>query len=283
MEQTLEGQVVAITGAGKGIGRDYALHLSQLGACVVVNNRCHENEDQSSADSVVEEISRAGGRAIAEYSSVEDPTAGDSLLAAALTNFGKLDGVIANAGIVENRSFRTQTLEQLRHVLEINLMGTINIVHPAFRHMCQQQSGSVIVSTSSAGLFGGFGLPAYSASKAALIGLMHSLSQEGAPKNVRVNAIAPYAATQMTAEHLPDDVVQRFGPECVAPVVARLLTSGVSGQVLIAGGGKVSRAGVRTSAPQALGDEEHWRQVLSAPLEQEFGSATQHFQAFVAA
>lgn len=196
-------KVVAITGAGKGLGRAYALYLPGLGASIVVNNRTHEEEAESSADRVVAEIVGQGGAAVADYSSVEDSDAGDRILSAALADFGRLDCLIANAGVIENRSFRKQTLAGIREVLDINLMGTVNVVHPVFRYMCDQQRGSIVVSTSSAGLFGEFGLPGYSASKAAVLGLMYSMSIQGARKNVSVNAISPYATTQMTAEHLP--------------------------------------------------------------------------------
>jgi NAD(P)-dependent dehydrogenase (short-subunit alcohol dehydrogenase family) len=284
MSSRFEGRVVAITGAGKGLGRAYAHHFAELGARVVVNNRRHPGEAHSSADRVVDEIARSGGSAVAEYSSVEDSKAGESLLNAALENFERLDCLIANAGIIENTSFRKQTLQGLRDVLEINLMGTINVVHPMFRHMCDQQHGNIIVSTSSAGLFGEFGLPAYSASKAAVIGLMRSLSLEGAPKNVRVNAIAPYASTQMTAAHLPDEVNAKFGPEHVAHVVARLASGDLTGEILIAGGGRVARARMKTTPPvsEPGADSYDWQTLSSIALDLDFDSAGRNFEGFVA-
>lgn len=284
MSSRFEGKVVAITGAGKGLGRAYAHHFAELGASVVVNNRRHEGETDSSADRVVDEIENSGGSAVAEYSSVEDSAAGDRLLDTALGGFGRLDCLVANAGIIESSSFRKQTLQGLRDVLEINLMGTINVVHPVFRHMCDQQNGSIVVSTSSAGLFGEFGLPAYSTSKAAVIGLMYSLSLEGVPKNVCVNAIAPYASTQMTAAHLPDEVNAKFVPEQVAPVVAWLASGVVNGEILIAGGGCVARARMNTAWPVPVPDIESydWQTLSSAALELDFDSAGKNFEGFVA-
>ncbi len=237
MPKPFDNKVVAITGAGKGLGRAYAHHFAALGAKVVVNNRRHEGEQESSADHVVDEIVNAGGSAVSEYGSVEDPASGGKLLACALENYGRLDCLIANAGIIENCSFRKQTLEQFRGVLEINLMGTVNVVHPIFQHMCKHDGGHIVVSTSSAGLFGEFGLPGYSTAKAAIIGLMRSLSLEGAPKNVWVNAISPYAATQMTLSHLPDGVSEGLDPAYVAPVVAWLTSRAIGGEILVAGGG----------------------------------------------
>jgi NAD(P)-dependent dehydrogenase (short-subunit alcohol dehydrogenase family) len=284
MSSRFEGKVVAISGAGKGLGRAYALHFASLGASVVVNNRRHQGEQKSSADQVVEEIVGSGGSAVVDYSSVEDPEAGERLLVCGLENFGRIDCLIANAGIIENTSFRKQTLQGLRDVLEINLMGTINVVHPVFRHMCDQQHGNIIVSTSSAGLFGEFGLPAYSASKAAVIGLMRSLSLEGAPKNVQVNAIAPYASTQMTAAHLSNEVNAKFGPEHVAPVVARLASSGLTGEILIAGGGRVARARMKTTQPVPVPDADgyDWQTLSSDALDIDVDSAGRNFEGFVA-
>jgi NAD(P)-dependent dehydrogenase (short-subunit alcohol dehydrogenase family) len=284
MLNAFEDKVVVITGAGKGLGRAYALHFATLGASIVVNNRRHEGEAESSADRVVDEIAAAGGKAVANYSAVEDPEAGNSLLFSALQNFGRLDCLIANAGVTEGRSFRKQTLEQFRDVLEINLMGTVNVVHPIFRHLCEHGGGNIIFSTSSAGLFGEFGLPAYSASKAALVGLMRSLSLEGAPKNVQVNAIAPYAATQMTEAHLPDELAIRLDPGEVATVVAWLASNAVSGEVLIAGGGGVARARMKTSpaVPVPAMNSSDWQTLQSSKLDLESDSAGKHFEEFVA-
>jgi NAD(P)-dependent dehydrogenase (short-subunit alcohol dehydrogenase family) len=283
MSEKFENKVVAITGAGKGLGRAYARYLAGLGASVVVNNRGHAGEEQSSADSVVREIVDAGGTAIAEVSSVEEPAAGEKLLTTAIDNFGRLDCLIANAGISENKTFRKQTVEGLREILEINLFGTINIVHPVFRYMCEQQSGNIIVSTSSAGLFGELGLPGYSTSKAALIGLMHSLSLEGEPKNVRVNAIAPYATTQMTSDHMPDELARNLRPESVAPVVAWLASGSANGEILIAGGDRVARAKMQTTLTTAVPDIDSydWQRLQTASSELEFASAGAHFRKFI--
>ncbi len=282
MNSQFKDKVVAITGAGKSLGRAYALHFAKLGARVVVNNRVHAGEPESSADRVVREIADAGGIAVAEYSDVENPEAGDKLLATALQNFGSLDCLIANAGIVENTTFQKLDLAQFRQVVEINLMGTVNVVHPAFCHMCEQQGGSIVVSTSSAGLFGQYGLPAYSASKAAVIGLMQSLSLEGNSKNVCVNAIAPYATTNMTAGHLPESISERLDPALVAPVIAYLASGNISGQVLIAGGGHAARTGLRTTKSIPVADSVDWKILDSLRLDQSFKDASKNFEAFIA-
>jgi NAD(P)-dependent dehydrogenase (short-subunit alcohol dehydrogenase family) len=284
MTAELENKVVAITGAGKGLGRAYALHFAARGAKVVVNNRSHEGEQESSANRVVGEIVAAGGTAVAEHSSVEDPEAGERLLAAALQNFGRLDALVANAAIMENATFRKQSLAELRHNLDINLMGTLNVAHPVFRHMCEERSGSIVVTVSSAGLFGQLGLPGYSTSKAALIGLMRSLSLEGQSRNVAVNAISPYGATQMIDGHVTDEAFARLAPEHVAPVVAWLTSGKVSGEILIAGGGGVARAKMRTTATTLASDfdDSDWQKLASAGLDFEFESGYDNYERFLA-
>ena len=147
---------------------------------------------------MVSEIAQAGGTAVAEYSSVEDPDAGRRMLERSLESYGRLDAVIANAGVSEGCSFHKQKLDDFERVMDINLMGTVNILHPSFCHMYEQRHGSMLVSSSVAGLYGEFGLPSYSASKAALLGLMYSLSTEGASHGLRINALAPFGATNMT-------------------------------------------------------------------------------------
>ncbi len=283
MSSAFDSKVVAISGAGKGLGRAYALHFAGLGARIVVNNRRHAGETSSSADRVVAEIRNAGGEAVAQYSDVEDPHAGEQLLEAAIENFGQLDVLIANAGVAENTSFQKLDLERIRQVIDINLYGTINLVHPAFLHMCQQKGGSIVVSASSAGLYGQFGLPAYSAAKAAVIGLMRSLSLEGAAKGVTVNAIAPYGATNMTSEHMPDEIQKKMDPAKVAPVVARLAAGDFSGQTWIAGGGYVARAQMKNSAPITIpdADSDIWQELANAELSEEYDDATNNFERFL--
>lgn len=288
-----EDKVVAITGAGKGLGRAYALYLAGLGARIVVNNRRHSGELFSSADRTVSEIRESGGTAIAEYSSVEDPDAGDNLLEASLEAFGQLDTVVANAGISERRSFNKQEMKDFRRVIEINLVGTANILHRAFRHMYEQRRGCMIVSSSVAGLYGEHGLPAYSASKAALLGLMYSLSQEGAAHGLRINALAPFAATQMTEKDLPAVLKDQLQADRVAPVLAWLVSDDCSlnGETIITGAGKISRArSMETSALKMSSSLEYdpaalqglWEALEAQPVDQEYRGALEQFEAFTA-
>jgi NAD(P)-dependent dehydrogenase (short-subunit alcohol dehydrogenase family) len=292
MPKPLQDQTYIITGAGKGLGRGYALHLASLGANVVVNNRSHSGEAQSSAQKVVAEIKAAGGRAVAEHSDAQDRHCGERLLAAALETFGSLHGLVANAGVAEGTSFHKQSLDEFSRTLEINLMGTVYAVHPIYKYLYEQGRGSIVVSTSVAGLYGEHGLPAYSTSKAGLLGLMYALSKEGSRHNVRVNALAPYGATQMTDEHLNDALRELMRPERVAPVVAWLMNPqcSVNGEILIAGGGLMGTERHREPKPVPYSDdadfaavEQAWQKLTGQPYDQAYRGALQHSGAFLKA
>lgn len=292
MAHGFENKAIAITGAGKGLGRAYALFLAKLGARIVVNNRRHAAEPESSADRVVAEIRQCGGTAVAEYSSVEAQGAGQDLLGTSLEAFGRLDAVVANAGVSEGCSFHKQDMADFRQVFEINLMGTANVLQAPFRHMYEQGHGAIVVSSSVAGLYGEHGLPAYSASKAALLGLMYSLSKEGAAHGVRVNAIAPFASTQMTEQELPPSIKSKMHADQVAPVLAWLISDqcDLNGETIITGAGRMSRArNLETSACELQFDDPYrpeaiqaaWEELQSWPLEQAYTGALEQFGHFI--
>ena len=235
-----EGRVVIVTGAGAGLGRAYALHLAGLGWRVVVNNR----NRSSSADEVVAEIRAQGGEAIAQYDDVCSEGAGERLLQAALSTWGRLDALVNNAGVDQHAPFHKITLEDFRRIFAINFDGTVAITHAIYPHLRAQGSGRILMSVSSAGLHGLHGLSAYAASKAALIAFMRSLAAEAAPKGVLVSAIAPYAATRMTEAHLSDELRERMSAASVAPFVGGLIHPDATsyGQTWVVGAGWVRRA-----------------------------------------
>lgn len=281
----LAGKVAIVTGAGKGLGRAYAHELTARGARVVVNNRAHTTDSVRSADAVASEIAAAGGAAVADYSDAADPACGEQLLAVALERFGRLDIVIANAGVAEATAFHKQTLQEFRRIVEINLMGTAHLLHPTFAHLYRQRSGAIVVSSSAAGLYGEHGLPAYSASKAGIIGLCHALALEGASHGVRVNTIAPFANTAMTQESLPPALRERLSPAAVAPVVAWLVSDScpLNGETLVAGGGNITRARSLLSNPVAAGSmpaemAAAWSSLNAS--DQDFASAVAMFMDF---
>ncbi|WP_067976743.1 SDR family oxidoreductase [Mycolicibacter icosiumassiliensis] len=250
----VQDRVVVVTGAGGGLGREYALTLAREGACVVVNDlggaRDGTGTGHNMADHVVAEIKEAGGRAVANYDSVADADGAANIIKTAIDEFGKVDGVVSNAGILRDGTFHKMTSENWDAVLKVHLYGGYNVVRAAWPHFREQSYGRVVVATSTSGLFGNFGQANYGAAKLGLVGMINTLAIEGAKYNIKANAIAPIAATRMTEDILPPEVLAKLKPEYVAPVVAYLCTEEVAetGSVFIAGGGKVQRTALFENA-----------------------------------
>lgn len=239
-------RVVVITGAGKGLGRAFALHAASTGARVVVNNRKRDGEP-SSADAVVGEIKAAGGDAVADYHDVRDDRAAQGLADAAVKAWGRLDALILNAGIIGPASrFGGQTEENFRDVLETNFFANLGIVQAALPHVIGSGAGRIVFVASSAGLYGVRGRAPYAASKGALIGLGLTLSHELRRDGVGVNVLAPYASTQMTAETMAaqQDIGARMTADAVAPLATWLTSAecAANGEIWVAGGGYLRRA-----------------------------------------
>ena len=239
-------RVALVTGAGGGLGRAHARLLATLGAAVVVNDlggSVHgEGASSRAADAVVAEIEADGGVAIADYHSVANAADGQAIVRTALEEFGRLDVVVNNAGILRDRSFANMTTAELGGVIDVHLLGAFYVTRPAFAHMKEQGYGRIVLTSSASGLFGNFGQTNYGAAKAGLIGLMNVLKLEGAKYDIRVNAIAPIARTRMT-EELLGEMAEHFAPESVAPAVAYLASEqcDLSGEIWSVGGGSVSR------------------------------------------
>ncbi len=241
-----QDRVAVITGAGGGLGRAHALLLAARGAAVVVNDPgvAVDGTGRSSgaADAVVEEIQAAGGRAVAEHSSVATPEGGEAVVRKALDEFGGVDIVVNNAGILRDKSFGNLDWSDLHAVLDVHLRGAFYVTRPAFLRMKDQGYGRIVMTSSASGLFGNFGQTNYGAAKAGVVGLMNVLELEGAKYDIKVNAVAPMARTRMT-EQLLGQFAEGLDPELVSPVVAYLCSEGcqVSGEVWSVGGGSVSR------------------------------------------
>jgi len=258
-----DDRVAVVTGAGGGLGRVYALELARRGAKVVVNDfgGARDGSGQGSggpADEVVQEIREAGGEAVASYDSVTTPEGGENIIKTALDAFGRVDILINNAGILKDKSFTKMDLENWRGVMDVHLNGAFHVTQPAFRVMRERGYGRIIMTTSAAGLYGNFGQANYSTAKMALVGLMNTLKLEGEKYDIKVNTVAPIAATRLTADVLPADLQEKMTPEFVAGFVVYLSSEECkeSGIVMNVGAGFFSRAAILTGSGTFVGDKK---------------------------
>ncbi|HTW10472.1 MAG TPA: SDR family NAD(P)-dependent oxidoreductase [Acidimicrobiales bacterium] len=245
-ELAFDAQVAVVTGAGGGLGRQYALALAARGARVIVNDVgssvSGEGADEGPAAAVAREITDAGGEAVPDAHSVATAAGGAAIIATAVEAFGRIDILINNAGVLRDKAFHNLTDELLDPVIDVHLKGAFNVTRPAWPKMREQGYGRVLMATSNSGLLGNFGQSNYGAAKMGLVGLTRVLAAEGAKYNIKVNAIAPLARTRMT-EELLGPLVTKLAPELVAPVAVWLVHRdvGVSGEVYSAAGGRVAR------------------------------------------
>ncbi|OLT31652.1 short-chain dehydrogenase [Actinomadura sp. CNU-125] len=247
MSETIDftGRVVIVTGAGNGIGRAHAFALAEHGARVVVNDlggTVAGTGSSGAAADVVREIRERGGDAVASADSVATVEGGAALVARAVEEYGRIDAVVHNAGILRDRTFAKMTDDDVTAVLDVHLGGAFNVLRPAWPHMVERGYGRVVLTTSSSGLLGTFGQANYAAAKAGLVGLMNVLALEGARNGILVNALSPTAATRMT-EGLLGDLADRFDPRHVAAVATYLASErcGLNRHILTVGGGRVGR------------------------------------------
>lgn len=244
----LDGKVAVVTGAGGGLGRAHAMLLAHEGASVVVNDlggsRDGTGAGSSMADAVVEEIKSAGGNAIANYGSVTSREDAEAMVQAAVEAFGKIDILIANAGILRDKSFKNMDDGMWDAVIDVHLRGTYLTCKVAYDTMIEQGNGGrIIVTSSTSGLFGNFGQTNYGAAKAGIAGFMRCLWLEGVKYGVTVNVLAPTATSRMTTDILPEDVQDNFPPEAVSPPIVWLCTDeakDISGRQFLVGGNSVS-------------------------------------------
>lgn len=241
-ELRYDGRVAVVTGAGSGLGREYAMLLAARGASVLVSNRAAETSSgPSPAELVASRIRETGGTAIADDHRVESADAGQAIVDHALSAFGRLDILINNAGGVRDKSFRNMTAEAFRNVVDVHLLGAFYTASPAWAVMRDQRYGRILNVTSAAGLLGNFGQSNYGAAKMGLVGLTKTLAVEGKKYNIQVNALAPMARTKMSEGLLDEDV--HLDPGQVAPVACYLVHENcpATGEIYSAGGGRFAR------------------------------------------
>ena len=258
MAISFKDKVVIITGAGGGLGRAHALEFAGLGAKVVVNDLDGSQDgsggNSAAAEKVVAEITAAGGEAIANGASVSDDAGVAHLVKQTMDKWGRIDVLIANAGILRDKSFGKMDLKDFIAVMDVHLLGTVKTCKAVWDIMKRQGYGRIVVTTSSTGLYGNFGQTNYGAAKLSLVGFMNSLKLEGATDNIRVNAICPVAATRMTEALMPPAVLEMLKPEFVSPAVAYLASEDApSGVIITAAAGAFAAARIEETDGVNLG------------------------------
>jgi NAD(P)-dependent dehydrogenase (short-subunit alcohol dehydrogenase family) len=252
------GRVAIVTGAGGGLGRAYALELARRGARVVVNDLGGARDGTGHSDAaaaVVEEIRSAGGEAMADGGNVTDLAQMQAMVAKARETWGGVHILINNAGILRDKSFAKMGMDDFRAVVDVHLIGSANATHAVWELMREQAYGRILMTASSTGLYGNFGQANYGAAKLGLAGFARTLALEGAKYNVRVNTIAPTAATRMTEDIFPPELLARFQPEAVAPAALFLVSDDApTNMILGAGAGVVQAAYVTLTRGAVLAE-----------------------------
>ena len=265
------GRVAIVTGAGGGLGRQHALALAARGAKVLVNDlggaRDGSGGSVSAAQAVVAEIRAAGGEAIANGASVTDFVAVQAMVQQAVDAWGRVDILVNNAGILRDKSFAKMELADFELVVNVHLMGAVHCTKAVWALMNEQKYGRIVMTTSSSGLYGNFGQSNYGAAKMALVGLMQTLSLEGAKNDIRVNCLAPTAATRMTEGLMPEAVLAALKPEAVVPAMLVLASQDAPTRtILCAGAGTFEAAHITMTQGVWIGSDSQTPERLAEQL-----------------
>jgi NAD(P)-dependent dehydrogenase (short-subunit alcohol dehydrogenase family) len=267
-----KGRVAIVTGAGGGLGRQHALALAARGAKVIVNDlggaRDGSGHSMTAAEAVVAEIRAAGGEAIANGASVTDWDAVQAMVHQTLDTWGRVDILVNNAGILRDKTFAKMDLADFRLVLDVHLMGAVHCTKAVWPHMMAQKYGRILMTTSSTGLYGNFGQTNYGAAKLALVGFMQTLALEGAKFDIRVNSLAPTAATRMTEGLMPQAVLDALSPKAVSPAMLVLVSEDAPTRtILCAGAGHVESANITMTQGDWIGLDSEAPERLAAQLD----------------
>ncbi|HLK26106.1 MAG TPA: SDR family NAD(P)-dependent oxidoreductase [Caulobacteraceae bacterium] len=289
-----DGKVAIVTGAGGGLGRQHALELARRGAKVVVNDLGGAVDgsggSSEAAKAVTAEIKDAGGQAIADGASVTDEAGVANMVKAAMDAWGRVDILIANAGVLRDKSFAKMEIADFEFVLNVHLMGAVKPAKAVWEIMREQNYGRIVVTTSSTGLYGNFGQTNYGAAKLSLVGFMNSLKLEGQKNNVHVNAISPVAATRMTAALMPPQIAERLKPDYVTPGVVYLCSEEApTGVILTAGAGVFSLARIYETEGVYLGEgglsaeevRDNWAQIADPAGQQAYANGGEQTAKFM--
>ncbi len=269
MSMEFEGQVVIVTGAGNGLGKSHALEFARRGACVLVNDfggaRDGTGGSSAAAEAVVAEITEVGGDAVANGANVADRGQVAAMVEQAMDQWGRVDVLVNNAGILRDKSFGKMSGEEWDAVVAVHLTGSANCSLAVWNHMKAQNFGRIVMTTSTSGIYGNFGQTNYGAAKAGVWGMMNTLHIEGAKNNIHVNCISPTAATRMTEDVIPADALALLDPKWVTPAVIYLASKDApSRTVLLAGAGGYSIAKLMESDGTHLPEAERTPEGIAA-------------------
>jgi NAD(P)-dependent dehydrogenase (short-subunit alcohol dehydrogenase family) len=265
-----ENKVAIVTGAGEGIGKEYALDLAKRGARVVVNDIGQGPDQSRTADIVVDEIKKSGGKAVASFDTVATMAGGRNIVDTAMEHFGKVDILINNAGILRDRSFMKMTEQEWDDVIAVHLKGAFCVTQPAVKIMKENNYGRIVFTASSSGMYGNFGQSNYGAAKMGVIGIMNTLKLETAKYNIKINTVAPNAATGMTKGVFPDEVSKRIKPEFNTPIVTFLCSeeNRESGMIFTMSAGWFARSAMVSGKGMCIGDTK--RPILAEEIRDKF-------------
>jgi NAD(P)-dependent dehydrogenase (short-subunit alcohol dehydrogenase family) len=288
MTVRFDDRVAIVTGAGNGLGRSHALALAQRGAKVVVNDvggtRDGTGASSAAAEAVAEEIRAAGGEALADGADVTDFSQVEAMVGAVMARWGRVDVLVNNAGIIRDKSFRKMALEDFFRVMAVHVNGSVHCTKAVWAIMQDRGYGRVAMTTSSSGLYGNFGQANYGAAKMAVVGLMNTLAIEGEKYGIRVNTLAPCAATRMTEDLMEPRVLQLLEPEAVTAGLLHLVSEEAPNRtILAAGAGGFARSILYETPGVHLRGEDcspegvaaHWDEITSAVDQTEYQSGSE--------
>ncbi len=264
-----DDQVVIVTGSGNGLGKSHALEFARRGARVVVNDlggaRDGSGASSEAAKAVVEEIEGDGGAAIANGANVADYDQVEAMVGEAIDKWGRVDVLVNNAGILRDKTFAKMDLADFQMVLDVHLKGSVNCTKAVWEHMRERQYGRIVMTTSSSGLYGNFGQSNYGAAKFALVGFMNTLCLEGHKYGIRVNALSPVAATRMTSDLMPEQMLELLQPEAVTPAVIFMASEDAPNrQIIAAGAGGFAKVTIQETPGIFLNADERTAENVAA-------------------
>jgi NAD(P)-dependent dehydrogenase (short-subunit alcohol dehydrogenase family) len=295
-----DNRVAIVTGGGNGLGRQHCLQLAKLGAKVVVNDLGGSVDGSggsvSAAEGVAKEIRDGGGEAIGNGADITRLDQVEAMVAEARAKWGRVDILVNNAGILRDKTFAKMTMDDFKKVVDVHLFGTANCTKAVWETMREQNYGRVMLTSSASGIYGNFGQSNYGAAKAAMVGLMNVLAQEGAKNNIKVNTLAPTAATRMVEGLVPEQVAKLMGPELVTPGVLFLVSENAPTKTILgAGAGSFSVVHIYETPAVFLGGESatvddvaaNWAKISNpageAPIEAAFAQTNKFVAAAAAA